>query len=176
MKFEFIKHTDITDKQLEDIALIKSQHWKYPLESQIKWFKENLIESDIHLLMLNGDRLIGYLTITDVELTVDNERINACGLGSVCIDKDFLHKGYATKLVKEASSYISEKEKIGCLLCKENLIRLYGGCCDFIETVSPKILVQSKNFVNTLMILNNKALEEKNYIIRSKTIEINRNF
>ena len=46
--------------QIKDICILKNQHWKYGLKSHLKWFKLNCKKSDLHNLLLDKKKIIGY--------------------------------------------------------------------------------------------------------------------
>ena len=176
MKIMYVEHKNISADQLCDIAKLKSQHWDYPVESQIKWFNENLNDNDIHVMLSETGCLVGYLTITDIELSLDNDVVYCCGIGSVCTDKNHFGKGYATKLVINASMYVAESKKLCCLLCKEKLQPFYHNKCGYINVTADNIFVQNKLFSENLMVFGRQLLCDMDDVLNAKTIRINRNF
>ena len=55
-----LKSSQLTKKQIEEICELKNQQWKYKLQSQINYYKENIKHNDIHNLFYINNKLIGY--------------------------------------------------------------------------------------------------------------------
>jgi len=119
-----IKHSLVTKEELGDIIQIKSQAWPYPATKQIEWIKNNLKESDFHILLLKDNHSVAYLNLVDIELFIDDEIFRAFGVGNVCAFEK--GKGYGNELMKRTNRFILEHKKIGLLFCKKELIQFYS--------------------------------------------------
>ncbi len=129
MKFEFVKHRECSNEDLNDICKLKKQHWDYPIHAQKKWLDENIKDSDVHLLVRNKEGfLIAYLSLVDIEVYHQDYSINMLGVGSVCVDK--LHVGHylGLLLMNLVDFYLKKNKKQGILLCSDSLVDFYSKC------------------------------------------------
>ena len=151
MDIKVIHHKDIDKNSLLEICKIKSVFGDYTIESQVKWIKENINDNDIHFLLYNSEKLVGYLNVVIVDVKVDNETEKVYGVGNVCVNNK--GKGVGKELMQELNNFIVEKGKMGLLFCKENLINFYTKCnwetinLDSIKTVNtnPKVVTMVFN-------------------------------
>ena len=54
------------------ILKLKSTYWKNNLSSQKKWFKKNLFNNDIHIIIENKKILVGYVALRKRIFYYDN--------------------------------------------------------------------------------------------------------
>lgn len=123
IKTKLIRHYDTSKDLLEAIGTIKSMRWKYPLEKQLDWIKNNLNINDYHLLIYLDEQLIGYTNLVDIEVIINTNPVKFRGIGNVCTLES--GKGYGDLLMKEINKSIKEKNWNGVLLCKDNLVAYY---------------------------------------------------
>lgn len=158
--WKFIKHKDITSRDLEIIAFLKDQHWIHGLDSQIDWIKANMKDDDYHLLGIDStnsyNKLSAYLALCDLKIIIDDVYKSAIGLGCVCVDKSLEHKGFGKILLEEASQFIRKSNKNGVLLCKKNLIGFYEKC-GWNNLDYQQAFVSDTIFNNNIMILGSAA-------------------
>lgn len=128
MYFDFIKHNDCSEKHLREICTLKKQQWNYPINKQIEWINNNISENDVHLVLKKDNNLIGYLSLSPIEIEIDNKKINAFGIGSVCVDKSLKGQNFGFLLMKLSEYYLSKNNEIGILLCKKELAAFYEKC------------------------------------------------
>lgn len=69
MEFEFIQHKSVSEDMLQQIISLKNMLWCYPYESHVKWIQENLRPDDLHLVLYDKDKLIGYVNLVNLNLT-----------------------------------------------------------------------------------------------------------
>ena len=50
----------LNKQQIYNICKLKNTHWKTGLKLNLKWFKKNVKDNDIHNLMYYNSKLIGY--------------------------------------------------------------------------------------------------------------------
>lgn len=160
MKWEFIRHCDLSSNEKYQIAKIKDQHWPYGINSQLEWMKKNIRDEDVHLIGKNETEnrdLIAYLTLTKINILIDTEGYEAIGVGGVCVEKKHQHIGLGQNTMKEASAYISNREKIGVLLCKDSLIKFYD-ICGWKKLKYKKAITDRVEYSNNIMVLDYKKL------------------
>jgi len=126
MEIKFIKHSECSEDLLYRIGILKKQHWNYPVLEQIRWFNNNLSDQDIHICIFIEDNLIAYTTLVNIKYQIeDNIEREGLGIGSVCVDTNYLNKKYGFFVVQVVSAFIRQKKIVGILLCKDELVSFY---------------------------------------------------
>lgn len=155
-EFIAIKHEKLTDNYLNEIILLKRQHWNYSFKSQKKWIQFCLKADDIHLLMtINNGKLVAYLSIDVVNMIVDGQEIVGKGLGNVCVSKSYQGQGFGKKIVEKANEIIKENDDMGILLCHKHLVSFYERC-GWSKTQYDNVEIGNKAFTDVVMLFNNK--------------------
>jgi hypothetical protein len=62
----FISHRNLTKLELEQVVLLKKQHWDYPVEEHKRWMKRNIYENDTHLIVNQLDGGGGAKILSDI--------------------------------------------------------------------------------------------------------------
>lgn len=161
-----IRHSDLAAGMLEAIIRLKGQYWKYPLESQRRWIRDNIEDGDLHLCIKNAQQhLIGYLNLVRVKIIVDGDVIKYCGVGNVCVDAKHRKRNFGTLLMSVCNYYLPFLEKRGVLLCAQGLAGFYekAGWHRF----GGRVLLRGNPYEKTVMF---------NYPATAELIEIERGF
>ncbi|MBW8362809.1 MAG: GNAT family N-acetyltransferase [Kaistella sp.] len=125
MEIKFIPHAKCSDNLLYKISALKKQHWNYPVQEHLRWFKANLSADDVHVCVFIDGSLIAYTTVLNIEYKIQNVAATALGIGSVCVDKEYLNQKYGFFVVQAATIYILRQNILGFLLCKDDLVPFY---------------------------------------------------
>lgn len=120
---KIFQHAGIADKDLHQIAKIKSLRWNYSEEEHLQWMKDNLLENDHHLLMFSNDDLVGYANLFEIKVNVNNQSAILIGIGNVCTSES--GNGYGEILMKNINEIIMTQNRNGVLLCKDHLVPYY---------------------------------------------------
>lgn len=126
LELKAIQHSNISLNEIEEIIRIKSISWPYPYEKQIEWIDNHLKGSDFHLLLHHGNKIVAYLNLISMEITLDFATYCAIGVGNVCVVE--MGKGYGINLMNITNQYIKKRNKIGLLFCKQGIINFYKKC------------------------------------------------
>lgn len=119
-----IRHSEVTQSDLDEIIKIKSVAWPYPYDEQVNWIENNLTDYDLHVvLLLNKCQPVAYLNLVERDFKVNDDKIAVLGVGNVCSVEP--GKGYGSKLMEKVSEYIVDNNKIGLLFCKRELVNFY---------------------------------------------------
>ena len=51
-EIKLIKHQDVTDQDIKEVIDLKSKQWSFSLDKQMQWIKNNIKNSDFHMLLL----------------------------------------------------------------------------------------------------------------------------
>ncbi len=79
------------------------------------------------IVYYDNKRIATFYNIVEREISIDNEKINICGINNVITPKEFRGKGYASKVLRETENLIFENLncELGLLLCADELIPFY---------------------------------------------------
>ncbi|MBU2526455.1 MAG: GNAT family N-acetyltransferase [Bacteroidetes bacterium] len=157
-KLKILKHSEISKNILEDIIRIKSIAWPYSYNKQIDWINKNLKDSDLHILLLEGEEPVAYLNLISIDFILDNYKYSGFGIGNVCtIEKK---KGYGKLIIQLTAQYLSEKNKIGLLLCKPELVNFYKRY-GWTVIKKSKLCLSFDNRDIEMMLINHKSTISK---------------
>ena len=165
MQFDFIKHNKITENLIYKISKLKMQHWIYPIEEQINWFKKNIKEEDVHLLLYIENELIGYLLISEINVKSENRIEKYLGIRNVCISITNRKSQTGYLLMQLASYYFKIQKKGGILLCDDSILNFYLKC--------NWLLFKGRKIINNKEYTNQILTSEK---FVGKTIELDKLF
>ena len=173
-KFEVIEHAHLTDSRRDLIIELKQNYWKHDYESQKKWMAENLRPDDVHILMYDGESLIAYLTVSQIEVGLDGIKKKMLGIGNVCVKKDHSGTGLGKKCVLYANDYIVGQAAPGILLCHDHLCGFYSKCnwVTVNEGLRTEITVAHMPYEHMVMVIN----DDPEVFMNCKHMDIDRNF
>ncbi|WAC41454.1 GNAT family N-acetyltransferase [Pedobacter sp. SL55] len=160
MELVLIKHSQLTDLDLEKIIDIKKIHWDYSREEHKEWIDKNLGEADIHALIFNNEELVSYLNLIRTEVRINGVRQSFMGVGNVCsLTKGF---GFGKKLMIEIQNYLLKNNLRGILLCKEELVHFYKK--HRWELIEPdKIISEQYKNINIMLFNINSVIDKLDY-------------
>lgn len=119
---KYLLHKNVQNEDLKNIIDIKSIYWPYPLQSQLEWIENNINDEDVHAFLIGEDRNVeAYLNMIAITFEVNKKKYEGFGIGNVCSSK----KGSGAILMQEMRKYFIEKDKVGILFCKSELISYY---------------------------------------------------
>lgn len=148
-KLVLISHKNLIEEQLDQILRIKSVSWPYTYEQQLEWMKHNIKDSDIHVLLYNDkDILIAYLNLIDIKLYIDNQKVQALGIGNVCaLERG---KSWGKDLILRTNEILKSKKMMGILFCKDELLKFYLEN-DWLLISPENLKIKKEKEVNTLI-------------------------
>ena len=66
-----IKNTkELNTTEFNSIIKLKQQYWPYEYDSQTAWFKKNIVDEDMHVLIYDAKRLIAYCNCIFVNIYI----------------------------------------------------------------------------------------------------------
>lgn len=123
-RLKYLRHDQITPNIIDQIIKVKSVAWDFNYESQKDWIKYNLKDADIHMLLFQEEKVIAYLNLIELDISVDALNYKAYGIGNVCAFKK--GKGWGKELIKQTNKYLIKNNKVGLLFCREKLVNFYS--------------------------------------------------
>lgn len=175
MTFVTKKHSQLTDHELQQIGELKSQHWVHPVDSQIAWMNRTYLDEDVHILLQDDSRLVGYVAVVRLKVVADKSQFDAMGISCLCVNRSDSGMGWGTKIMKYASQFAEESGRLMCLLCKDRLVRFYEKC-NYVVLSPCSVTVEQAAFEHRLMFCNNARYQEFLPWDAISNISIDRNF
>jgi hypothetical protein len=119
----YIQHSKLTQSLLDEIIKVKTAAWPYSYDEHCEWIKNNLKNSDIHVLLYDGKTALAYINLIEIDVNIDHFELDGFGIGNVCaIEKG---KGWGKELIIHVNKYLIENNKFGLLFCKDKLVKFY---------------------------------------------------
>ncbi len=151
LTWNIVLHSDLSDREIEQIATLKDEYWPHGIDSQIRWIKVNICADDCHLLARAPDgKLLAYLAFVNVGVNINDISNIMIGIGNVCVEKSIKHSGYGKALIHKASDYIESRDSLGILLCKDDVVPFYFKC-GWVKIQYNKAIVAGGEFTNNIM-------------------------
>ena len=123
VKLTLIPNSELSNRQLEEIIKIKSIAWNYNFDQQLAWIRQNLKESDLHVLLSTEDKNLAYLNLIEIEVKIDGFLKKGYGIGNVCSCEK--NRGWGKEIMARTNSYLAKDNRIGLLFCKKTLVNFY---------------------------------------------------
>lgn len=118
-----IKHSEADSETLNRVIAIKQVAWPYPVDSQLRWMRDNLRDDDVHAFLQEDGRDVAYLNIAWVSACINGVNVRCAGVGNVC--SKFTGGGYGKSLIIKTEEYFARNNLIGILFCKNALVGFY---------------------------------------------------
>ena len=111
------------------ILYLKKIHYKFSLNSQKKWFKENVNDNDIHIVLMVDKNVIGYNLLHENKCLIESKKKKVLNtifiFDTLIINKNFRNMGLTKILMEKSNKIINAKKKLSILVCYKNLIMFY---------------------------------------------------
>ena len=114
-------------KEIKEICLLKDQHWKFGLNSQLRWFENNVKKKDINNLLYIKSKLIGYTLLRKRTCKIDNleKKTNYLLFDTLIIDKNFRNIKLSNLLMNFNNLIIKDTGLFSFLVCENKLVNFY---------------------------------------------------
>jgi predicted GNAT family N-acyltransferase len=161
-KVQFFFNQDLSLMNLFKVIKLKKQFWKHGYVSQIKWIQSNISNRDIHCMMFESSKLIGYNCIVQDEILVSGISTSCHIISNVITDKNSRGKGVAKRILEDSISHVGVDEVI-ILFCKTHLVGFYEkfGFKTYLSNqkkLSPKSILMVRNIDVSMDIFLNKIV------------------
>ena len=120
-----IKTKHLSKKQIIDICKLKESHWKFGLNSQESWFKQNTKKNDLHNLLFYKSKLIGYTSLRKKKLSYKKTKKNFLLFDTLVISKKYRNSKLSNILMNYNNLIITKSNYFSILLCNRELINFY---------------------------------------------------
>ena len=130
MIFQSIKTLHLKKTQIFEIIKLKNTYWKFGLRSQTEWFYKNSFPNDLHNIIINKKKIIGYTFLANRFYSTYNaqkktKKKKYILFSSLIINKKFRNIKNASKLMNFNNKIIKKNKKISFLYCDKDKINFY---------------------------------------------------
>jgi len=156
------KSIHLKKDEIKEICKLKNSFWKYGIKKNLEWFKDNIEDNDIHIIMKYDKKIIGYNLLRIRNVFEGSKKKPFYYFDTLIIHKKFRGKKLSNKILKYNNKIFNKKKIRGFLICKKETQTLYEklGWKKLINSkFSIKGKVQKKNFVG--MINSHKKFRSK---------------
>ena len=123
--FKSIQTKDLKKKHIIQICKLKNIYWKFGIQNQLNWFKNNIRNNDIHNLCFQNNTLIGYTALRKGIYESNKIRNKFLLFETLIIDKSKQNLKFGTLMMNYNNFIINSYKQSSFLVCKKKLINFY---------------------------------------------------
>ncbi len=116
---------NLKQNTIKKILSLKNTHWKHSMYSQKKFFEKNVCKRDLHVLLLEKSKLIGYICLRKKKYLYKNKIQKYLHFDTCIIKKSHRKKNYTLTLMNFTNKIIENSSCISILYCKKDLVTFY---------------------------------------------------
>ena len=118
--------TNLTKEEILKICILKKIHWKYGIKNQLDWFKNNIMDNDIHNLLFIDKKLVGYTALRRKKFFYSYlKKDNYLLFDTLIIDKKYRDMKLSNLLMTFNNAVIKQSDYFSFLICKKGLLDFY---------------------------------------------------
>ena len=119
------KTSQLSNKLINNILELKNSHWKRGMKSQKRFFKNNILRNDFHVLLLFKNKISGYVLLRKKKYIFKNKKYNYLHFDTLIIKKNLRNKKLSPFLMSYVNSILNLEKKISFLYCDKNMFGFY---------------------------------------------------
>ena len=153
---------ELNDKEIKEICLLKDNHWKFGIRSQLEWFKNNVKKYDIHNLFHINSKLVGYTLLRKRTFKIKNlnKRNQYLLFDALVIDKNYRDMKLSNLLMNFNNTIIKQSGFSSFLICEDKLINFYKK--NNWKILNKKLFnIADHEFLSNAMVFNELNLYKK---------------
>ena len=112
-------------KEIQSICKLKNTYWKYGVKSQIKWFKANIKEKDIHNLAYLKGNLVGYVSLRKKNFFNNQKKYLYLYFDTLIVSKKYRKLDIGNNLLNLTIKVIKKSKLHSMLICKKKTVPFY---------------------------------------------------
>ena len=116
---------NVSPKELKEICLLKNEKWKYGINSQLKWFKQNINKKDIFNLLKIRGKIIGLTILRRRSFEIRDKKKKYFLFDTLIISKQFQKKKLSSILMTLNNFVILKNNLLSILICDNDLLKFY---------------------------------------------------
>ena len=159
----------LSNNEIKQICLLKESQWKFGINSQFKWFKNNVKKFDLHNLFYIKSKLVGYTLLRKRTCKIKNLKKNNHYLlfDTLVIDKKFRDIKLSNLLMNFNNIIIKQSGFSSFLICKNELLGFYKKN-NWTKLYNKDFSVMDHSFSSNGMVLNKKKIKKKIFYFINK--------
>ena len=115
------------NSEIKEICLLKDKHWKFGLNSQLKWFKNNVKKYDLHNLFYVKSKLVGYTLLRKrtIKIVGSNKETKYLLFDTLILNKKYRNIKLSNLIMNFNILVITQSGVFSFLICENELINFY---------------------------------------------------
>lgn len=156
--------TNLTKEEILKICILKKIHWKYGIKNQLDWFKNNIMDNDIHNLLFIDKKLVGYTALRRKKFFYSYlKKDNYLLFDTLIIDKKFRNKKLSNLLMNFNNAIIRQNHKLAFLMCHSNQLNYYSKF-NWKKMHKKNFIIYDHKYENNGMVFNLRKSKYKFFI------------
>ena len=164
-----INTSKLSNNEIKQICSLKDSQWKFGINSQFKWFKNNVKKFDLHNLFYIKSKLVGYTLLGKRTCKIKNLKNNNHYLlfDTLVIDKKFRGIKLSDLLMSFNNIIIKQSGFSSFLICRNELVRFYKKN-NWTKLNNKDFSVMDHSFSSNGMVFNKKKIKKKIFYFINK--------
>ena len=168
-KFVIKSPLELELRDINEICILKDQHWPLGLKKQFGLWFVITNETDKLFLLEKNKKIISFLRLKLRQILVNNKIFDSFYLTEVCVDKSYQNQGWGKKIINESQNIIIKDKMNAYLLCNIDQKEFYS---NLGWTYIKKIFTKEDSNTNIQKISNEKACLFYNLKYKSEEITL----
>ena len=159
----------LTNIEIKQICLLKDKQWKFGINSQLKWFKNNIKKFDLHNLFYIKSKLVGYTLLRKRTCKIENLKKNIHYLlfDALVIDKKYRGMKLSDLLMSFNNTIIKLSGFSSFLICSNELVGFYKKN-NWTKLSNKVFSVVDHSFSSNGMVYNKNDIKKKTFYYINK--------
>ena len=164
-----ITTSKLSNNEIKQICSLKDQQWKFGINSQLKWFENNVKKFDLHNLFYIKSKLVGYTLLRKRTYKIKNLKNNNHYLlfDTLVIDKKFRGMKLSNLLMSFNNTIIKLSGFSSFLICGSKLKDFYKKY-NWNKLNNKNFSLEDHPFSSNGMVFNKKKIKKKIFYFINK--------
>ncbi len=154
----------LTNNEIKQICLLKDKQWKFGINSQLKYFKNNIKKYDLHTLFYIKSKLVGYTLLRKRTSKIENLKKKKYYFlfDALVIDKKYRGMKLSNLLMTFNNTIIKQSGFSSFLICSNELVSFYKNN-NWTKLKNKEFSVLDHSFSSNGMVFNKKVFKKKTF-------------
>ena len=154
----------LTNNEIKQICLLKDKQWKFGINSQLKYFKNNIKKYDLHTLFYIKSKLVGYTLLRKRTSKIEKLKKKKYYFlfDALVIDKKYRGMKLSNLLMTFNNTIIKQSGFSSFLICSNELVGFYKNN-NWTKLNNKEFSVLDHSFSSNGMVFNKKVFKKKTF-------------
>ena len=154
----------LTNNEIKQICLLKDKQWKFGINSQLKYFKNNIKKYDLHTLFYIKSKLVGYTLLRKRTSKIENLKKKKYYFlfDALVIDKKYRGMKLSNLLMTFNNTIIKQSGFSSFLICSNELVSFYKKN-NWTKLKNKEFSLLDHSFSSNAMVFNKKIFKKKTF-------------